>query len=261
MSRALRLTIASALGALLLASALASAEVAQKGTLRVNVSGKLSPQRLPRTGAAPIEVSVGGQISTTDKSPPPRLQNIAIELNKGGRIDYTGLPLCPYGAIQTASSQRALSACKAALVGKGSFDAEITLAGQAPYAIKGKLLAFNGQSKGKPVLFGQIYASHPFATSFVIVFAIKKIGKGTYGTALRAQLPKALSTWGKLTGIELRLSRHYSYKGSSHSYLSAGCPAPRGISKASFAFARASFGFEGGKVLSSTLNRSCRVGG
>jgi hypothetical protein len=260
MSRALKLTIALALSALLLTAALAGAEVAQKGTLRVNVSGKLSPQKLPRSGTAPIAVSVGGQISTTDQSPPPRLKSIEIELNKGGQIDYSGLPLCPYAAIQTASSSRALSACKAALVGEGSFDAEITLAGQAPYAIKGKLLAFNGKSKGKPVLFGQIYASHPFATSFVIVFAIQKIGKGTFGTALRAQLPKALSTWGKLTGIDLNLSRRYSYRGKSHSYLSAGCPAPKGVSRASFAFARASFGFEGGKVLSSVLERSCRAG-
>jgi hypothetical protein len=260
-SRALRPVLALALASLLATAALCSAEVAQKGTLRVNVSGKLSPQKLPRTGAAPIEVSVGGQISTTDKSPPPRLQTLEIELNRGGKIDYTGLPLCPYGAIQTASSQRALSACKAALVGKGSFEAEITLAGQAPYAIEGKLLAFNGKSKGKPVLFAQIYASHPFATSFVIVFSISKLAKGTYGTALKAQLPKALSTWGKLTGIDLNLSRHYTYEGRPHSYLSAGCPAPKGVSRASFAFARASFGFEGGKVLRSTLNRSCRAGG
>lgn len=260
MSR-LKLTVAIALGALLATAALSSAEIAQKGTLRVSISGKLAPRSLPRSGVAPIQVSVGGDISTTDKSPPPRLTTLEIELNKGGKIDYTGLPLCPYGAIQTASTARALSACKGALVGQGSFSAEITLAGQAPYPIKGRLLAFNGKSKGKPVLFGQIYASRPFATSFVIVFAITKLGKGTYGTALSATLPKALGTWGKLTGIELRLSRHYSYRGKTHSYLSAGCPAPKGISAATFSFARASFGFEGGKTLSSVLTRSCRAKG
>ncbi len=260
MSR-LKPVLALSLAAALLATSLATAETAQKGTLRVSVSGKLSPKKLPRTGAAPIKVSVGGQISTTDQSPPPRLKTMEIELNRGGKIDYTGLPLCPYSAIQTASSSRALSACKAALVGKGSFDAEITLAGQAPYPIQGKLLAFNGKSKAKPALFGQIYASHPFATSFVIVFAIKKTGKGTYGTVLAATLPKALSTWGKLTGIEMNLSRHYSYRGRSHSYLSAACPAPKGFSTVAFSFARASFGFEGGKTLSSTLTRSCRVKG
>ena len=152
-----------------------------------------------------------------------------IELNRNGHLDYTGLPLCPYDAIQPASSARALGACRPALVGQGSFTAEITLGTQDPYPIKGKLLAFNGKSKGKPVLFGQIYAPHPFATSFVIVFAIDERTKGTFGTTLSAHLPSTLGSWGKLTGIELRLSRHYKYKGKSRSYLSAGCPAPKGF--------------------------------
>jgi hypothetical protein len=260
MIRRSRLLTSLALISLWALATLAQAEIAQKGDVRVTISGELSPKRLPRAGQAPIAVSVGGQISTTDQSPPPRLQSMKIELNRAGKIDYTGLPLCPYGAIQTASSQRALSACRGALVGRGSFDAEITLAGQAPYPISGKLLAFNGKSKGKPVLFGQIYAANPFATSFVIVFAIGKAAKGSYGTELSATLPKALGTWGKLTGIELKLSRHYSYRGKSHSYLSAGCPAPKGISQVSFPLARASFDFEGGKVLSSVLERSCRAG-
>jgi hypothetical protein len=259
--RSLRLILLAGLALALFATALAGAEVIQKGTLRVNVSGKLSPQRLPRAGAAPIAVSVGGQITTTDKSAPPKLETLQIELNRNGRLDFAGLPTCPYAAIQTASSASALSACRSSLVGRGSFNAEITLAGQAPYPISGGLLAFNGRSGGKPVLFGQIYSPKPFATSFVIVFTIKHLGKGTFGTAFTAQLPRSLSSWGKLTGIELLLSRHYSYRGHRHSYLSAGCPAPKGFPGASFPFARTSFGFEGGEKLSSTLTRSCKARG
>jgi hypothetical protein len=257
----LKQILALALAISLAAVAFAGAEVVQRGTLRVVVTGKLSPQRLPRTGSAPIAVSVGGQVSTTDKSPAPALKTLQIELNRNGHLDYTGLPVCPYDAIQPASSSRALNACRSSLVGQGSFSAEITLAGQEPYPTKGKLLAFNGRSGGKPVLFGQIYAPRPFATSFVIVFAIKHLAKGTYGTALSASLPASLRSWGNLTGIELTLSHRYSYKGTSHSYLSAGCPAPKGFPGGSFAFARTSFGFEGGRVLSSTLTRSCRAGG
>ncbi len=260
MSRRPRLLIALALTGLLALATLAQAEIAQKGHVRVTISGELSPKRLPRSGQAPIAVSVGGQISTTDKSPPPRLQSLEIELNKAGKINYAGLPLCPYGAITTASSERALSACRPALVGRGSFDAEITLAGQDPYPIEGKLLAFNGKRGGRPVLFGQIYSPRPFATSFVIVFAIERGGKGDYGTRLSATLPTALGSWGKLTGIELALSRRYTYRGQRYSYLSAGCPAPKGFGKVPFPFARTSFGFEGGLTLSSTLVRECRAG-
>jgi hypothetical protein len=245
--------------ALLATSALATAEVTQKGTLRVTVSGKLSPQRLPRSGSAPIAVSVGGQITTTDKSPAPTLKTLRIELNRNGHLDSTGLPLCPIAAIQTASSARALSACRSSLVGQGSFSAEIALPGQDPYPTKGRLLAFNGKQHGKPVLFGQIYSPSPFATSFVIVFAIAKEAKGTYGTALTAPLPASLRSWGNLTGIELTLSRRYSSGGERHSYLSAGCPAPQGFPGATFPFARTSFGFEEGRTLSSTLTRSCGV--
>lgn len=235
--------------------------ITQKGSLRVAVSGRLAPKRLPRQGDAPISVTVAGKVSTTDQSPPPQLQTLEIELNREGRLDASGLPVCSYNAIQPASTSRALSACREALVGQGSFDAEIALAGQEPYLTGGRLLVFNGREGGKQVLFGQIYAERPFATSFVIVFKIKKLGGGTYGTALQARLPQALSTWGNLTGLEMTLKRQYTHRGRSHSYISAGCPAPKGFSAAPFPLARTTFGFEGGKKLSSVLRETCKVRG
>jgi hypothetical protein len=39
----------------------------------------------------------------------------------------------------------------------------------------------------------------------------------------------------------------------------AGCPAPSKFTAVSFPFARASFGFEDGRTLTSTLIRTCRV--
>jgi DNA-binding beta-propeller fold protein YncE len=235
--------------------------ITQKGTLRVTVSGRLAPKRLPRQGAAPISVSVGGEISTTDQSPPPRLKSMRIELNRNGRIDYAGLPTCLYSRIQPASSSHALNACRSSLVGEGSFEAEVALSGQEPYSADGKLLLFNGKEKGKPVLFGQIYAPRPFATSFVIIFSIEKTKHGTYGTALHASLPEDLGSWGNLTGIEMTLSRRYSYKGEPHSYLSSGCPAPKGFPGAVFSLARTEFGFAGGAKLSTVLSGECRVSG
>jgi hypothetical protein len=245
--------------ALIGTGALAQAEIAQKGNLRVSVSGKLKPRKLPRVGTAPIAVSVGGRVSTTDGSRPPRLKTLRIEINRHGRLDYAGLPTCPYHAIQPASSQRALSVCRSSLVGRGGFEGEITLAGQEPYPTQGKLLLFHGRRHGRQALFGQIYVPHPFATSFVIVFAIERIGHGTYGTELEASLPKATGSWMNLTGIEIRLARRYTYRGTRHSYLSAGCPAPRGFGGAIFPLVRTSFVFAGGAKLSSTLTSDCKV--
>jgi hypothetical protein len=67
--------------------------------------------------------------------------------------------------------------------------------------------------------------------------------------------------WGYVTGISLNLGRSFSFHGKRHSYLSAGCPAPKGVSIVSFPFARASFGFAGGQTLTSVLTRSCRARG
>ena len=235
--------------------------IVQRGNLRVTVSGKLSPKRLPRDRVAPIAVSVGGAISTTDASLPPQLKKLRIELNRHGRLDYAGLPTCVYSKIQPGSTSRALAGCRSALVGKGSFTANITLAGQEPYPTRGRLLVFNSLRGGKPVLYGHIYSSSPFATSFVIVFKIQRLGKGTYGTALDAPLPKAMDAWGRLTGLEMTLNRRYNYKGRSHSYISSGCPAPRGFPGAVFPLARTSFTFDGGTKLSSTLTSTCKVRG
>jgi hypothetical protein len=238
-----------------------SSAVVQKGNLRVAVSGRMAPRRLPRDGVAPISVSVGGEISTTDRTLPPQLKTLRIELNRHGRIDSTGLPTCDYDRIQPGSSSRALAACRLALIGRGSFTANITLAGQEPYPTKGALLVFNGRKGGKPVLFGHIYSGSPFATSFVIVFEIQKLRKGAYGTALNAPLPKAMDAWGRLTSLEMTLSRRYSHRGERRSFISAGCPAPKGFRSVPFPLARTSFAFEGGKKLSSTLTSTCSVRG
>jgi hypothetical protein len=247
--------------AVLALAALARAEVAQEGTLRVAVTGKLSPRSLPRSGGAPIAVSVGWQIATTDKSVPPDLKTLRIEINRNGHLDYTGLPVCPYDRIQPATSARALANCHSALVGEGRFSAIIGLEGQETYAVDGRLLVFNGSRHGKPVLLGQIYSPHPFATSFVITFKVGTIARGAYGTALTATLPKALGSWGSLTGIEMTLSRRYRYGGERRSYLTAACPAPKGFTRAVFPMARTSFSFAGGSSLSTTLSRVCRAHG
>lgn len=259
-----RIALALALTAVLGAATMAGATptIIQSEGVRLSVDGQLSPKKLPRKGAAPISVQVGWKISTEDGSPPPKLKSLQIEINRHGAFDYVGLPNCSYPQIQPASTQRALAGCRPSLVGRGTFTAEISLRGQEEsYETKGKLLFFKGEQNGKTVLYGQIYSAHPFATSFVIPFAIEPKRTGTYGTVLAATLPKALRSWGNLTGIEMKLERSYGYKGTRHSFLSAGCPAPKGLRLGSFKLARTSFDFTGGKSISSTVTGSCKVRG
>jgi hypothetical protein len=251
-----------ALAALALcATAIAQANKVEtiKGNVLVSVEGKLSPSKLPRDDRAPIAVTVDWKIGTTDGTTPPKLKTLKIEINRNGVLDPTGLPTCPYAKIQPASTSRALKNCRPALVGKGSFAAIVGLEGQESYLTKGRMIVFNSEKAGKPVLFGQIYSALPFANSFVITFKVDRLGKGTYGTALTATLPASLRAWGNLTEIDMRLSRKFAYKGKKRSFISAACPTPKGVGTASFPLARTSFAFVGGTKVASTLTDSCRV--
>lgn len=245
--------------AALLCGGVAQGDTQKVGNMLVNVSANLAPNRLPRTGSAPVSVSVGWKISSTDGSELSTLKKVAIEINSNGILDPTGLPTCPYAKIQPASTDRALSNCRSSLVGTGTFAAKVGLEGQETYVAKGRMVIFNGNAHGKPALFGQIYTGYPFAASFVIVFKVSKSQRGTFGTTLSATLPTSLRDWGNLTEVNMRLSRNYSYRGRRHSFLTAACPTPEGFGAAVFPLARTTFSFENGRKATSTLTETCKV--
>lgn len=90
---------------------------------------------------------------------------------------------------------------------------------------------------------------------------MQRLGKGTYGTALNAPLPKAMDARGKLTSLDMTLSRHYSHRGKSRSFISAGCPAPQGLSQRSLPAGAHLLFLRGGKKLSSVLSSTCTARG
>ncbi len=255
------LALAALLGLIsLIVAAGSSALVEQSGNLRVTVNAAISPSSLPRHGRMPISVSVDGRVSTTDLTPPPQLRLLRIEINREGRFDVRGLPVCHYSEIQPSNNARALSACRSALVGKGTFAADISLDSQKPpYSSQGRLLLFNGRSGGKAILLGHIYMTKPFTSSFVIPFHMTTASKGTYGTILTADIAKALGNRRNLTGIEVTLFRRYRSGGKRRSYISSGCPAPKGISVVPFPMVRTTFAFGGHKTIRSTLIGTCRA--
>jgi hypothetical protein len=254
---------AAALAAALLLFLLApagSAEVAQKRGVRVAVSGKISPKKLPRRGSAPVSVSLGGRISPSASGDQPQLRRIAFEINSYGHLDVKGLPVCRLGHIQPSTNAEAMVACGRSLVGRGSFAADVTLPEQSPFPSRGKMLAFNGRLRGRPAIFAHIYGTDPAPTSYTLPFTIQK-AHGDYGTLLEANLPHVVGEWGNITSMSMTLHRTFSSHGRTRSYLSASCPAPAGFSGASFPLARTTFDFDGGLALKITLNRNCKVRG
>lgn len=237
------------LGAL---SSLASGEVSQKNGVRVAVQGSLAPSKLPRTGSAPVAVSISGHIDSLGEGTLPQLQKMTVAINSAGRLDLHGIPHCRIGHINPSTNEEALAACGSSLIGEGSFSADVKLPEQSPFPSEGRLLAFNGTIGGKPAIFGHIYGTKPLPTSFVLPFRVKQT-KGTFGTVLEAAFPRATGEWGYVTGISLNLNKKR--------FLSAGCPAPKGISRAPFPLMKTSFSFAGGLKLDNTLTRSCKAMG
>ena len=234
----------------LLSSPLATAEVAQKQGVRVTVAGAIAPKRLPRTGAAPIAVSVSGRIESTKPGTSPQLKKFTIQINRAGRLSFKGIPSCRIGRIDPSTTAQAMAACGPSLIGEGHFSADVRLPEQSPFPSEGKVLAFAGKVRGEHAIFAHIYGTEPVDTSYVLPFLVKAT-PGTFGTALEAFLPQATGEWGFVSGISLNLNRQ--------GFITAGCPAPKGFSKVSFPMMRTSFGFAGGLQMSETLNRSCKA--
>jgi hypothetical protein len=256
---AIALCGASALLVLALLAPSAYTEVSQSTNVRVIFKGKLTPHSLPRTGLAPVRVSVGASIIPSAGTTPPSLRKIQIEINRHGRFDLKGLPVCRYDEIQPSSTANAMSSCKSSLVGKGHFSSTVLQPEASPFPSEGALYAFNGTYKGRPAILAHVYGTEPIPTSYTIPFTISG-AKGDYGTTLTAPMPNVGNEWGFITGLSLNLGRTFHYRGERRSYVTAGCPAPKGIAIAPFDFARATFSF-GSEKVSSVLSRSCRANG
>jgi hypothetical protein len=245
--------------AILALGSLARAEVVQKGTLRVTFDGALTPKSLPRSGDAPVRVSVSAKIGTNNGSEPPQLKTMSIAINAAGHFDPSLLPVCTLRDIQPSTTENALKACGESLVGQGTFSAKVLLGQNAAFPSAGKLYAFNGRFNGHPAILAHVFGTDPVPTSFTLPFELLK-SKGTFGTVLRASLPAVTGKSGYITGLSLNLGRTVGSGPNRKSYLSAGCPAPKGFPGATFPFARASFDFAHAS-LTSTLNRNCKVSG
>lgn len=237
---------------------LANAELIERGDLFVKFDGGIAPNTLPRDVNAPIAVRVDGTIRTLSGDRPPALRWIAIGINRGGRIDTKGLPLCRRSQIEPATSKEALAVCGPALVGEGRYVGAVSLSEQNAFPLQGRILAFNAIVNGQRAILAHVYGSNPVPNSRILVFHIHDSG-GTFRTILTASLPARLNHYGYLKRITLNLRRKFVYRGRVHSYLTAACAAPSGINIAAFPFVRVSMTFSDGRKLASTLTRTCRV--
>lgn len=259
MARALKLTVLS-MAVLACFGIAAQAELTQKGDLITSFQGGLAPKRLPRTTPAPVSVRVAGAIKTTHGLRLPQLRTITVAINRAGRLDDRGLPTCRIASIQPATEAVAKKRCANSIVGSGHVTLVVRLPSQGDYISRNNLLAFNGpRVHGEKLILAQIYSKNP-PGAIILTFTVKK-HKGVYGNVIETTLPKYAEGWAYLTQFEMTLGRTWTSHGKEHSYVSASCAAPAGFTKALFPFAKASYAFGSGEVLTTKIVRSCQVAG
>jgi hypothetical protein len=244
-----------------LIAAPARTETIQEKNLVVTVNGGIVPKKLPRRGRAPVSIRVAGKIATTDGLAPPQLRQFELEVNRHGRVFDRGLPRCRRPQLEDATTAQALRACRGALVGRGRVLAEVALPDQAPFPADGALLAFNARDGGRRAVLGHVYGTTPLPVTTVVPFRVGRARGRTFGARLTAELPTVAAEWGYVTDFAMRFGRRYREGGERRSYLNAGCPAPRGFPGALFDAVRASYRFEGGQTLETTLQRACTARG
>jgi hypothetical protein len=257
--RVIALSLATVMAiCLVLAPGLAHGERAQSGNLIVTLNGGISPLELPRDRPAPVAVHLEGEVRTADGSQLPRVAGVELELAGQGLLFTRGLAVCPRARLRNATTRQSLRRCGAARVGSGTLEADVFVPQQPPFAIRARMLAFNGRAAGgRRAVWVHAYSKDP-PVSLVLPFVIRP-RRGAFRTALVATLPRAVGYLPHLARFRLTLSRNFTYRGKRHSYVSASCPVPKPFTAGFLSFARATYSFAGERRLSIESVRSCRA--
>lgn len=251
--RARLIVVACAAALLAIAGSIAQADYVQQGKLLVYFDAGIKPKTLPREELVPVKVGFIGSFENLDGSDVPALKTMTLQLAKGGVVQSAGLARCSKRNLAQRTSTSALSACRAALVGRGTVTTGVRFPDGRRLRSKADLLLFND---GNQILM-HIYTTKPLEGTFVIPLHVQK---RSTGTVLSARFPRLAAGYGYLTGFRMTLSRIYRHDGQSRSYLQAACAAPKGLNRVAFELAQVEFRFAGGiKVENSSFN-VCRVG-
>ena len=206
-----------------LAAAVAGAAMVKVGPLVLRADGGFEPRELPRHVYAPIDFQGHFDISTRGGGAPEEIEKAVIDFDRDGRLSVRGLPTCPVGRIENATTEEARSVCKGAIVGTGHVAATIALPGLAPIPVSSPLTLFNGEPQnGSPTVILHARTTVPGVQTFAIVVPIER-RHGAYAYRATIEVPPIAAGFGVLTHIDAKVGRHYSFGGQRRSYTSARC--------------------------------------
>jgi len=212
----------------LICGALASAGGACIGPLCVTATVDMQPRELPATGNAPITLSSVTQVRTKDGSTPPTLDAIDFLIDKHGAVNSKAFPTCPRAKLEGTTPSQARKRCAAALVGRGTGKALVTMPGREPFQITSPISFFNAApTGGKPTLLAHAYETVPTPQALLVPIVVERVAKGRYGFHVRVEMPEVADGFGAPTLAEARIGAVRIRNGKKIGYVSAHCAGGR----------------------------------
>ncbi len=205
-----------------LASSVQSTTCPSVASLEAN--GGVIPVKLPKREMAPVAVLLSGRISDSNAAQPPPLREVAIEFDRHGALDATGLPVCNPN-IQFQKISQAESICKGSIVAKGTATFEVAAPpGSSPTPVGGQLAVINGGFRaGVRILYAEVFLRLVAPTVVKSTLEVRKIHQGPYGLQVVGKMPIIEGLPGTLLGFSLEIRHLFMYKGKKQSFAMANC--------------------------------------
>jgi len=253
----------------------AGGELAQAGEAVIGVSGETVPGKLPRSRMVPAALRLGFTSEAPSTPTTPELTAVRLEVSRNLAFHTAGLPNCPISELYSTSDARQI--CAGSLVGSGTVVSEVTLPGQAPVTIEGRLSAFYDLGEGQPRILAEVTSTGALPLTYVIPFTIEK-PHGVFGTVLWVQHMQFIAgicarghsncfsqtytykgIYGHISKFEITLDRQFVHAGERTSVVSADCPARNRSSSASFPLVKVNLAYSGAISRSQVATRRCEV--
>jgi hypothetical protein len=217
----------------------------------LRADGGFQPRVLSRHRFTPIDFQGVADIAAKDGGRPPALEQAIVDFDRDGRLSAGGLPTCAPARIASASPEEARLACRGAIVGTGSVEALIGLAG-GPVRARSALTIFNGPPEaGHPTVVLHAQTTVPGTQTFAIVVPIQR-RRGAYRYRATLNLPPIAAGLGAITHVAVKIGRRFNVDGQRRSYVSAHCS--DGVLRT-----HGRFTFDEGLVIDGSVEKPCRV--
>jgi hypothetical protein len=254
----------------------AGAEANEAGETVIGAAGETSPVRLPRSHTVPARLKLGFTSATVGTATTPELTAIRIELARSVELQTAGLPSCPISELYSESSD-AQRVCAGSVVGSGTVVSEVTIPGQAPVTIEGRLTAFYSFGEGAPRILAQVTSAGALPLTYVLPFTIEST-RGAFGTTLSVKQMEFIAgicarghpdcfsqtytykgIYGHISRFELTLDRRFVHAGRPASVVNAECPARGTSPSATFPLVKVDLTYPRFITLSQVATRRCAV--